>query len=98
MRYYLPQVDVTHRRTQILVAIIQYRREHGYAPTFRDIAERVDVGVTSVFAHLKVLRRQGLVDWSSHHKGGRTLHALVDVATRVPAGTAAPTAAPRTRP
>lgn len=52
------------RPLMILDAIEEYTATHGYAPSVRDIGERVGLASTSaVHHHLLKLERDGLVRW-----------------------------------
>ena len=55
------------RQARVLESIIQYRREHGYSPTFDEIGDRLGCSKVTVFEHVQVLRRKGLVTVSGWH-------------------------------
>jgi repressor LexA len=52
------------RQAEIYEFIKAYRAEHGYAPTFRDVASGVGLYLTTVIAHLKALKNKGFVTWN----------------------------------
>lgn len=54
--------DLTDAQTRCLLALIEIHRRDGRA-TMRDVAERLDRNLSTVYAHLLRLRRMGLVDW-----------------------------------
>jgi repressor LexA len=52
----------TPRQQAILDTISDYRREHGYPPSVREIGERVGLSSSStVQSHLRTLQRKGLI-------------------------------------
>jgi repressor LexA len=52
----------TPRQQAILDTINDYRREHGYPPSVREIGERVGLSSSStVQSHLRTLQRKGLI-------------------------------------
>lgn len=64
-----------NKQQLILLAISQFHRQHGYAPTIRDLMELVDVSSTSVVTyHLDRLRDAGMIDWVDG--SARTLHLV----------------------
>lgn len=58
-------VNLTQRRIDLMVFIQEFRDEHGYAPTTRELTQLLGAAsVSNTHAHLELLRRGGLVDWS----------------------------------
>jgi repressor LexA len=58
----MPTPILTPRRTAILQYIDDHHREHGFAPTIREIAEHVGIpSYSAVFRHIKILDRHGLI-------------------------------------
>src|SRR5579863_4620433 len=52
----------TLRQQRILQAIADFKSEHGYPPSVREIGERVGLSSSStIHAHLKALERRGLI-------------------------------------
>jgi repressor LexA len=52
----------TERQRQILQAIAEFRSEHGYPPSVREIGQRVGLSSSStIHAHLNALERRGLI-------------------------------------
>src|SRR5579863_1685172 len=52
----------TLRQQSILQAIADFKSEHGYPPSVREIGERVGLSSSStIHAHLKALERRGLI-------------------------------------
>lgn len=52
----------TDRQRQILQAIADFRSEHGYPPSVREIGQRVGLSSSStIHAHLNALERRGLI-------------------------------------
>lgn len=55
---------LTRRQSEILRAIGEYIKIHGYAPSFREIAEIVNLAsVSTVYGHLENLKRKGYISW-----------------------------------
>lgn len=51
-------------RESIRYFIIQYAKDHGYPPSFREIGEGVDLcSSSSVYAHMKRMREEGMIDY-----------------------------------
>jgi SOS-response transcriptional repressor LexA len=48
-------------RRQIVDFIKTYRESQGYSPSVREIAVWLDIPTTSVFYHLGVLEREGII-------------------------------------
>lgn len=56
---------LTERQKEIVKAMIEFRRDHGYMPTVRDIMKMMGIQSTNgVFDHLKAIKKKGylLVD------------------------------------
>ena len=53
---------LTHRQSQILRWIVDYRAQHGYSPTVREIADGVGISSPNgVEAHLTALIEKGTI-------------------------------------
>ena len=50
---------LTERQQEILGVIAEYRDEHGYAPSLREIGKLVGLSVAAVDHHLSVLEARG---------------------------------------
>lgn len=59
-------------RIAICDYIDRYERDHQYAPTVRELAERFDRSTSSIWRHLILLREAGLVNWVDNQE--RTVH------------------------
>lgn len=56
---------LTDKQKRVLTAIAVLTRQHGFCPTFREIADECGYATTSVVAaHLDRLRENGLVEWT----------------------------------
>jgi hypothetical protein len=66
--------DVWPAATRVLMALIRVYARDGRA-TVRSVAAEVDLGASTTLAHLRRLRRFGLVDWADGQTG--TLRPLV---------------------
>ncbi|MEW6516851.1 MAG: transcriptional repressor LexA [candidate division FCPU426 bacterium] len=59
---------LTRKQKEVLDFVESYRREHGYAPTLREIGEALGLSsVATVYQHLKHLEAKGLI----RREGGR---------------------------
>lgn len=68
------QRPLTARQREVLDAVRGYLRDHGYAPTVRELAERLGVTKTAAFLQLETLRRKGAL---THTPGAsRTLRVV----------------------
>lgn len=57
-------VNITKRQYEMLMFIKDFRGEHGYAPSVRDIVAAFElVGTNAAMCHMKALRSKGLIDW-----------------------------------
>ena len=56
-----PLKGLTPAQTRTLESIARLGMEHGYPPTFREVAEDVGTQHSSVYAHSLELRRKGMV-------------------------------------
>lgn len=53
--------DGRRHRKQIIEYLKAYREEQGYSPSIREIAVWTGIPTTSVFYHLSVLEREGII-------------------------------------
>ena len=49
------------RRTEITRFIVAFRKEHGYAPSFQEIADDANITKSVVQHHIEVMYDQGLL-------------------------------------
>jgi SOS-response transcriptional repressor LexA len=57
----------TARQSEVLSAIAAYIVEHGFAPTVRELGERIGCSSPNgTTCHLKALEKKGLLIWDSH--------------------------------
>ena len=62
-------------RNEIILSINEYKNEHGFVPTIREIADLVGLKSTaSVHRHLGVLKKRKSIDWDASKP--RTLRVL----------------------
>lgn len=55
---------ITERQRQVLVFIEEFRREHPYGPTIREVQGALGLAaVSNARFHLMALQRKGLVVW-----------------------------------
>jgi repressor LexA len=47
----------------MLTYIAMYCAEHGYPPTYREIAKQQGVSLSTVATHMEVMRAQGLITY-----------------------------------
>lgn len=51
----------TERQIEVLRAIAEQSKAHGYPPTFREVGDQLGIGVNAVRAHYAALTRKGLI-------------------------------------
>lgn len=55
---------LTRRQAQLLDVVRAYMAQHGRAPTWREIGDRMGIASTNgVHDHMKALRRKGYLEW-----------------------------------
>ncbi len=52
---------LTPRQLQILTFIRDFRREHGYAPTMQELADKLKISKVTVFEHVGALEKKALL-------------------------------------
>lgn len=60
--------DLTPRQLEILRLVRDYRNHHGYSPTMQEIGDRLGLTKVTVFEHVGVLARKGVLRRGSKHK------------------------------
>ena len=56
--------DLTKRQEDILLAITNFIKDKGYAPTVREVGEIVHLASTStVYNHFEKLKEKGYITW-----------------------------------
>jgi len=53
--------DGRRSRRRILEFLVMYRERNGYSPAVRDIASATDIPTATVFYHLGVMEREGII-------------------------------------
>lgn len=54
---------LTERQADVLLAIMQYRDQHGYSPSYRELAKLLDIeSLNGVVYHIEALTRKGALD------------------------------------
>ena len=61
------RTEPSPRQARILEYIVRYRRQHGYSPTYEEIAQHFARSKVTVFEHVLALRQKGLVTVSGRH-------------------------------
>jgi len=61
----------TRRQHDVALAILKHQNLHGQSPTLKDLAQAVEIGVSSIYQHLTQLKKKGWVTWQPH--GHRSL-------------------------
>lgn len=59
-------MNYTPRQLQILKLIHKYQQEHGFSPTYAELADELDVSTITVFEHLEALERKGAIRRRRH--------------------------------
>ena len=52
-------IKATDRQIEVLNFIIRFKQEQGYSPTFRDIADGMNIGIKGAADHVSALERKG---------------------------------------
>jgi SOS-response transcriptional repressor LexA len=66
---------LTKRQAEVLNVIINYIEDRGYAPSFREVGELLNLASSStVFSHLETLKKKGYLTWEPSQS--RTLRIL----------------------
>ncbi|HYF52574.1 MAG TPA: transcriptional repressor LexA [Planctomycetota bacterium] len=59
-------MNYTPKQLQILRLIYQYQQEHGFSPTYAELAKELGVSTITVFEHLEALERKGAIRRRRH--------------------------------
>jgi repressor LexA len=59
---------VTPRQLEILRYIRDFRREHGFSPTMKEIGDHLNLTKVTVFEHVEAVERKGLLLRGAKHK------------------------------
>ncbi|MBO0962455.1 transcriptional regulator [Neobacillus sp. MM2021_6] len=66
---------ITQKQLKILAVLKTYIAQHGYPPSYRELAVLMNlVSSSTIKQHLDSLRKKGLVDWEEGLP--RTLHII----------------------
>jgi repressor LexA len=86
---------LTLRQKQILEYLRTYQGEHGYPPSFREVAAHFKVNLGTVQDHFKALSRKGYLTKTVNRSRGLSLTPLPGPMRTVPLYGAIPAGAPR---
>jgi len=59
-------MNYTPKQLQILKLIHQFQEEHGYSPTYAELAKQLNVSTITVFEHLQALERKNAIRRRRH--------------------------------
>jgi len=59
-------MNYTPKQLQILRLIYQYQQDHGFSPTYAELAKELGVSTITVFEHLEALERKGAIRRRRH--------------------------------
>ncbi len=59
-------MNYTPKQLQILRLIFDYQNQHGYSPTYAELAKDLGVSTITVFEHLEALERKGAIRRRRH--------------------------------
>jgi len=59
-------VNYTPKQLQILRLIYKYQQDHGYSPTYAELAKELGVSTITVFEHLEALERKNAIRRRRH--------------------------------
>ncbi len=83
-------MPLTPRQLEVLDFIIDFVREHRYAPTLREMADHFDLSRVTILQHLESLEEEGYLERQSHKARGitvkRTARLVSDVTNHPSAG------------
>jgi len=78
-------MSLTPRQLEVLDFIVDFVREHRYAPTLREMADHFDLSKVTVLQHLEALEEEGYLDRQPHKARGitvrKTARLVLDSAT-----------------
>jgi len=69
---------LTPKQLKILSLIRDYQREHGYSPTMQELADQLGVSKVTVFEHVAVLEKKGLLRRTPHRARSLELSSQVE--------------------
>lgn len=69
---------LTRRQSQVVLFVRRYAERNGFAPSLREIADALDVGVNAVVGHLSALSRKGAIRRASRTARGLVVHAATE--------------------
>ncbi len=69
--------NVTPRQLGILQYIRDFRKSHGYSPTFQEIGDHLGLTKVTVFEHVAALEKKGCLERGSRHRA-RSLNVVPD--------------------
>jgi len=79
--YGRPQSRITRRQAEVLAALATYQREHGYAPTVRELGRLTGIrSISGVAQHLATLERAGYIRRTPRLPRALTILALPKMA------------------
>lgn len=55
-------MDITPRQNAVLAFVCDFRAEHGYSPSLREIAAHLVVTLNAANGHVHALEAKGLID------------------------------------
>ncbi len=64
-------MNLTRKQREVLTAIEEFARDNGYMPSVRELAEKLDLGVTTTHFHLTSLQNKGVLDHDGSAHGLR---------------------------
>jgi repressor LexA len=93
--YILTMESLTMRQRQILEYLRSYQAEHGYPPSFREVAGHFEINLGTVQDHLKALARKGYLSREVNRSRGLRLIPSSGPLRTVPLYGAIPAGDPR---
>ncbi len=72
-------MPLTPRQLEVLDFIVDFVRDHRYAPTLREMADEFDLSRVTVLQHVKALEEKGYLDREPNQARGITVTKQVDV-------------------
>jgi SOS-response transcriptional repressor LexA len=66
--------QLSDKQMEIFKFITEYRNKNNRFPLRREIAENTSLGMTTVWAHMKALKKKGYITWDS---SARSMQVLI---------------------
>ena len=55
--------NLTDRQSEILTFIANYRQDHGYSPSWEEIASGINIHLSTLREHLFAMKKKSVIKW-----------------------------------